>query len=161
MKKLQITIIKEASLFTSRWKQFKKRGIPTITPLWLLKSPYKIFKSVIIEEKANERAIVTDSWQSSAWIEKHSCVIIPTTPKFNTVTELLKIYNLWNTSLFKIRMPTSDPISVSGQWAPYRLDLTYILLSYAGSPFSWRLLFHSLQWSTSVSQKSWNIKEEV
>jgi len=61
VKKLQITIIKEASLFTSRWKQFEKRGIPTITPIWLLKSPYKIFKSVIIEEKANERAIVTDS----------------------------------------------------------------------------------------------------
>jgi hypothetical protein len=64
--KLQIIITKEVSLFTSRWKQFKKRGIPTITPIWLLKSPYKIFKSVIIEEKANERAIVTDSRQSSA-----------------------------------------------------------------------------------------------
>jgi len=61
VKKLQIIITKEASLLTSRWKQFKKRGIPMITPLWLLKSPYKIFKSVIIEEKANERAIVTDS----------------------------------------------------------------------------------------------------
>jgi hypothetical protein len=92
----------------------------------------------------------------------HSGVIIPTTPKFNTVTELLKIYNLRNTSLFKIRMPTiSNTITVSDQWATYRLDLTYILLSYAGSPFSWWLLFHSLQWSTSVSQKSWNIKEEV
>jgi len=49
VKKLQITIIKEASLFTSRWKQFKKKGIPMITPIWLLKSPYKIFKKYLHE----------------------------------------------------------------------------------------------------------------
>ena len=76
-------------MFTSRWKQFKKRGIPTITPLWLLKSPYKIFKSVIIEEKANERAIVTDSWQSSAWIEKAQLCYYSDNPKIQ--------YSNWTT----------------------------------------------------------------
>jgi len=42
---------KESKSVTSGWKQFKKRGIPTITPIWILKPPHKIFKSVIIEEK--------------------------------------------------------------------------------------------------------------
>jgi hypothetical protein len=44
-------------LITSRWKQFKKRRIPTIAPIWLLKSTYQIIESVTIE-KTGERTIV-------------------------------------------------------------------------------------------------------
>jgi hypothetical protein len=41
----------ESKSVTSGWKQFKKRGIPTIMPIWFLKPPHKILESVIIEEK--------------------------------------------------------------------------------------------------------------